>query len=451
MTTKRAGEPFAATRSAAAFRGASMAAVNAFKLTGMALFLGLCLPQTMAQIKYAGVNLAGAEFGQGNLPGTYNTHYTYPNQAEVDYFAGRGMNLVRLPFRWECLQQATNASLNAAELSRLHNFVSATTAKGVYIILEPHNFARYYPDPANFQSSAQGLIGSYYPNSVFSNFWWRLAGVYRTNQHVIFNLMNEPNSMPTEQWVAAANAAIAGIRAAGATNLIHVPGNQWTGAHAWTANYYGTPNSVAMLNLVDPASNHLFEVHQYLDSDSSGTSTNIVNASIGVTRLSAFTSWLRTHNKRGFLGEFAVANSTIGSGTTQIGDEALTNMLSYIAANSDVWEGWAWWAAGPWWGNYMFTLEPTNLGQPGQTERAAMPILRSFIPIPAPVLELANQRIKFPSRLGFIYQPQAAPSLSGTWTNHGPALAGNGQPLTINMTPGTGGASFYRVSVSRAP
>jgi hypothetical protein len=190
--------------------------------------------------------------------------------------------------------------------------------------------------------------------------------------------MNEPNSMPTDQWVAAANAAIAGIRAAGATNLIHVPGNQWTGAHAWTANYYGTPNSVAMLNIVDPASNHVFEVHQYLDSDSSGTSTNIVNANIGVTRLSAFTSWLRANNKRGFLGEFAVANSTIGGGATQIGDEALTNMLSYIAANSDVWEGWAWWAAGPWWGSYMFTLEPTNLGQPGQTDRAAMPCSPQF-------------------------------------------------------------------------
>lgn len=428
-----------------------MAAVRGFKLTGMALIFLLCLPQTIAQIEYAGVNLAGAEFGQSNLPGTYNTHYTYPNQAEVDYFAGRGMNLIRLPFRWERLQQATNASLNGAELSRLHNFVSATTAKGVYVILEPHNFARYYPDPDNFQTSAQGLIGSYHPNSVFSNFWWRLAGIYRTNQHVIFNLMNEPNSMPTEQWVAAANAAIAGIRAAGATNLIHVPGNQWTGAHAWTANYYGTPNSVAMLNIVDPASNHVFEVHQYLDSDSSGTSTNIVNVNIGVTRLSAFTSWLRTHNKRGFLGEFAVANSTIGGGPTQIGDEALTNMLSYIAANSDVWEGWAWWAAGPWWGNYMFTLEPANLGQPGQTERAAMPILRSFIPVPAPALELANQQIKFPSRLGFVYQPQTAPSLTGTWTNRGPALAGTGQTLTINMIPGTGAASFYRLTVSRAP
>jgi len=35
-------------------------------------------------------------------------------------------------------------------------------------------------------------------------------------------------------------------------------------------------------------------------------------------------------------------NSTIGSTTGLIGDEALTNMLSYIQPNADVWEGWTW-------------------------------------------------------------------------------------------------------------
>ena len=85
-----------------------------------------------------------------------------------------------------------------------------------------------------------------------------------------------------------------------------------------------------------------------------------------------FTNWLHTNNRRGFLGEFAVANSTIGTGGGQIGDEAVNNMLNYIEANGDVWLGWTWWAAGPWWGNYMFTLEPTNLGQPSQADRPAL-------------------------------------------------------------------------------
>ena len=40
-----------------------------------------CVPAAMAAAsKYAGVNLSCAEFGQNNLPGTYNVHYTYPTQ-----------------------------------------------------------------------------------------------------------------------------------------------------------------------------------------------------------------------------------------------------------------------------------------------------------------------------------------------------------------------------------
>src|SRR4029078_2584932 len=86
-------------------------------------------------------------------------------------------------------------------------------------------------------------------------------------------------------------------------------------------------------------------------------------------------------NRRGFLGEFAVANATIGSGSGQIGDEAIHNMLNSIDANRDVWLGWSWWSAGPWWDEYRFTLEPTNLGQPSQADRAAMAILQQHLAI----------------------------------------------------------------------
>src|SRR5215470_7644801 len=116
-----------------------------------------------AELRYTGVNLSGAEFGQTVLPGTFNVNYTYPNQTEVDYFRSKGLNIFRLCFRWERLQQSTNANFNAAELNRLHTFVSTTTAKGIYVILDPHNFQRYYPDISdynNMQSGSVGLVGS---------------------------------------------------------------------------------------------------------------------------------------------------------------------------------------------------------------------------------------------------------------------------------------------------
>ena len=47
--------------------------------TWLLLLIMLLLSRSAAaQLQYAGVNLAGAEFGGGNLPGQYGTHYIYP-------------------------------------------------------------------------------------------------------------------------------------------------------------------------------------------------------------------------------------------------------------------------------------------------------------------------------------------------------------------------------------
>ncbi len=323
-------------------------------------------PKLKADVLYTGTNLAGADFGEGNLPGTYNTHYTYPTPQEIDYYVEKGMNTFRIPFRWERLQQSQNASLNAVELGRLESIVNYATSQGAHVVLDPHNYARYFGS----------VIGSgSLPYASFNDFWTRLANEFKDNDKVIFGLMNEPNTMPTEQWGTAAQGAINAIRATGSDNLILVPGNAWTGAHSWLQNWYGTPNATVMDGITDPANNFAFDVHQYLDSDSSGTSSTVVSATIGQERLVAITNWLRDNNQKAFLGEFAVANSTIGAG---IGDEAISNMLNYMDNNDDVWLGWTWWAGGPWWGNYLFTVEPTNLGQPNEADRPVLGVIQPF-------------------------------------------------------------------------
>src|SRR5262249_51522980 len=153
----------------------------------------------------------------------------------------------------------------------------------------------------------------------------------------------------------------------------------------------------------------------------------------------------KTNYRKGFLGEFAVANSMVGTNSWQIGDEALTNMLSYVQTNADVWLGWSWWAGGPWWGEYMFTLEPSG----GSVDRPVMPILKNFIPIPAPTLALkpANQ-FQYVAQPGFVYQPQTnSTPTGGAWSNSGSAITGNGQTVTVNMPVGSGPQNFFRVRV----
>lgn len=318
------------------------------------------------QLPFQGVNLSGAEFGQQNLPGTYYLigpgpyDYIYPNAEEVDYFMGRGMNTFRLPFRWERLQLSLNGNLDPLELARMNIFVDYATGQGAHVILDPHNFAQYH-------GSAIG--GGSVTIEHFADFWGKLAIEFRDNPNVIFGLMNEPiganqpNGITTETWLDAANAAIVAVRAANADNLILVPGNGFTGAHSWELNFYGTPNADVMVNIVDSGNNFAFEVHQYLDGNSSGQSASISNSRIGRDRLISFTQWLRGNGFRGFLGEFGAANSTIGDRGNQIGDETVNLMLDYMEANDDVWMGWAWWGGGPWWSDdYLFAIDPRSNG-----------------------------------------------------------------------------------------
>jgi endoglucanase len=312
-------------------------------------------------LAWRGVSLAGAEFGETKLPGTYGpgADYIYPEAASVNYFAGKGMNLVRLAFRWERLQRSLNGELDATELARLKGFVDSVTAAGTTVLLDPHNYARYNG----------GVIGSAaVPVSAFANFWSRLALVFKANPRVMFGLMNEPHDMATEAWVTAANAAIVAIRATGAGNAVSVPGNAWTGGWTWGQTWYGTANAVAMLGVTDSGNNMLFEVHQYLDADGSGTNTNCVSASIGSERLAGFTQWLRANGRRGLLGE-------IGGGSNSTCNQAVAGALDHLTANNDVWAGWLWWAAGPWWGDYFMSLEPSA----GGVDKPQMSVLAPYL------------------------------------------------------------------------
>jgi endoglucanase len=311
---------------------------------------------------WRGVSLAGAEFAVDNFGsearGTYGIDYIYPNQQEVDYFKAKGMNIIRLPFQWENLQPSLYGSFNTVELNRLKTFVNQTTAKGMNVLLDPHNYARFYT----------GVIGSSkVPNSAFANFWTRLANQFKGNDKVFFGLMNEPHDMPTEQWVSAANAAIAAIRRTGASNLILVPGNGWSGAFSWNNSWYGTSNAQALLKIRDPFNWYMIEVHQYMDSDSSGTTENCISTTIGAERLGEFTAWLRQHNLKGFLGEFS-------AGRNEQCYQALDNMVAYVENNADVWRGWTYWAAGPWWGNNN-SLEPVS-----GRDKPQMDVLEPYLP-----------------------------------------------------------------------
>lgn len=312
---------------------------------------------------FPGVNLASAEFGEGSKLGT---NFVYPSRQEFAYYQSKGLKLVRIPFLWERVQPRLRGELDAANSAELDRCVSQANALGLVVLLDPHNYGgRRVDGKPLYIGIDRGLI-----SDDFNDFWVKLARRYRDRPLVWFGLMNEPNKHSARQNAEIMQSAVNSIRAAGAKNRILVPGTSWTGAHSWITS----GNARALEHFRDPASNFAFEVHQYLDSDHSGRHREVI-AHAGSTRLVAFTKWAQAHHFRAFLGEVGWDRDPHNTQAQQEADALLTSMDQ----NRDVWLGYAYWAGGPWWGDYMYSIEPTGLGNGAPIDKPQMKILTKHL------------------------------------------------------------------------
>ena len=288
-----------------------------------------------------GVNLAGPAFGSA-LPGVVGTDYVYPNHGEIDYYASKGMNVFRLSFLMERLEHSQGGPLDAAELARIDDVVSYSASKGIKVILDPHNFG---------QAWGNDIGSSGTPASSLTGFWSKLASHYAGTSNVIFGIMNEPHDQSAAQWAPMAQDSVNAIRAAGATSQeILVPGTYWENAKDWNAS---SENATIVGKVTDPNHNMAFEAHVYFDATSGGTDPAAVSSTIGVERITDITKWAEATGNRLFLGEFGASQQSTSLA-------ALNNMLSYMDQHTGAWQGGTYWAAGPWWGDDMYSIEPSN-------------------------------------------------------------------------------------------
>ena len=232
-----------------------------------------------------GVNVSGAEFGapysldptsnfSNKNPGRYNNAYHYDGQATFDYLAGRGIELIRLQFRWERIQPAPGGPLNGTELRRLKEAVGRATGAGLKVILDVHNFGDYF-----IERNGRGVrfaIGSdRLPISSFADLWRRLSHNFKGMPGIAgYGLMNEPAGMPgvgklppKKVWERASQRALDAIRSNGDRRLVLVQGYEWAGAQNWPRNH---PTSW----IQDPKDNFRYEAHHYWDRNNSGAYTH---------------------------------------------------------------------------------------------------------------------------------------------------------------------------------
>lgn len=293
-----------------------------------------------------GVNLAGADFGK-NYPGVYGKDYGYPSQKDIRYFKSKGLSLIRVPFRWERIQHELNGELDKDELARLKQVIQEAEKWQVQVIPDLHNYCRRRVGEKSFIIGQNGLS-----IENLADLWGKLAKELKIYSNIYgYGLINEPFDMlPFTPWTKIAQACIIAIRETDKKTPIIVGGDSWSSAERWMEY------SDNLKNLYDPANRLIFEAHVYFDKDASGTYRHSyeeegANPYTGVERVQPFIKWLKKNNFRGFIGEYGIPDN----------DErwlvCLENFLAYLSENK---VNGTYWAAGPRWGNYPMSVQPTE-------------------------------------------------------------------------------------------
>ncbi|KAJ4464092.1 glycoside hydrolase superfamily [Lentinula edodes] len=292
-----------------------------------------------------GVNTAGYDFSvytDGSFSGTGVT----PPSSQYAHFANQGANVFRIPFAWQLMTPTVGGTIDSTFFAEYDATVQAALASGddVYVILDLHNYARWNG----------AVVGQGGPtNDEFASLWSQLATKYASNDRIIFGLMNEPHDLSSlSDWADSVQAAVTAIRQVGATSqYMLLPGSSYS-----SAGTLPTEAGPYLLDVTDPSGGSdklLFDVHKYLDSDGSGTSTECVTDNVDV--LTTLVAWLKTNSRQAFLSE-------TGGGSTASCESYLKSELAYVKSNSDYIVGFTAWAAGAFDTTYALTITPNSDG-----------------------------------------------------------------------------------------
>lgn len=293
-----------------------------------------------------GVNLAGAEFYHKKMEGQgrFNVDYHYPDTVELDYWASKGLKLIRLPFKWERLQHEVDGPLNAEELGYIKYLLREAERRDMKILLDMHNYGR-----RPYMGKSR-VIGDTLSAAHFGGVWAAIARELKDEPALYgYGLCNEPHDMLADYpWVEIAQVAIDSIRRADRRTAIVVAGNTWSSAERWADINHG------LEALADPADNLIYEAHCYFDRDASGIyragyDEEGAYPSIGVDRARPFVEWLKKYGKRGMFGEYGVPADD------PRWLECLDLFLNYLAENGV--DG-TYWAAGARWNRYILGVHP---------------------------------------------------------------------------------------------
>ena len=231
-----------------------------------------------------GVTFGGADFGAGDnigvgsgdefsngAPGVHWTResggsYRYPDAASLRYLADRGVEVIRLTFRWERIQPDLRGDLDPDELALLDAAIGDAEAAGLEVIPTLMNYGAYWLDDGGV-GVRQPIGSEAVPVEAFARTWELLSSALDHHGNMAaYGLMNEPVDIVggAATWERAATEAAAAIRSTGSEAIVAVPTYQWSNVHRVFDVH---PEGPWLDDSLQPV---VYEVHHYFTAARSG-------------------------------------------------------------------------------------------------------------------------------------------------------------------------------------
>ena len=221
------------------------------------------------------------------------------------------------------------------------------------MILDVHNYMHYCLGMSPSDNNCPNIVN---PDEMY-NIWQQLSHQYKTNEFVIFDVMNEPSRLSTHQVLENTAAALKAIQEeekdGGVNNLVLIEGNGWTGASTWGDNWYDTATSDKKSNAQVLTAENLkisgvtyeniaINVHQYygqltgmgeVPPQCEGTTSGILSE----LNFEFLINWLKENKFKAFLTETGAASN----------QHCADIIRTYLGAVNDsgVFVGWTVWSA----------------------------------------------------------------------------------------------------------
>ncbi|KAK2616241.1 hypothetical protein QQS21_000876 [Conoideocrella luteorostrata] len=323
---------------------------------------------------WAGVNLFGLANDVSIMGSAYTsfvstdckpTYKSYPYLDDVSHYKewrDKGFNLFRIAIAWQHAQEDLFGALNETNIAHVEELVEAVHRDGNTAIINIHNYARWYCAIIDQPERSFMNPKLHVTNEHFTDLWTKLAQRFKKYPNVIFQLMNEPHDLDMAKWAVTNQQAILAIRNVTQDHAVLVSGTQFARLSDWvdfSAPWIG-PGLIQ-----DPANKTMYDFHQYFDGIAGAYGMCETWRSY-VRKFEEVTQILRKADLHGMLTEF-------GGGPFPQCRELITYMLSFLARNSDVWQGWtAWGSFNP--GALYLSTEPNS------TFYAVTSVLEEFAP-----------------------------------------------------------------------